>query len=262
MFNYLVESTGVRRGARTTRYFVGTAVVWGIALVAIVVAGIMAFDARVNADFESSAMLAPVVPPPPPPPPAPGHRSAAEQPSAPVRARVFESQREAPVICVPPRPQPPSSTTGIGVPGAHTAGDPGGEIGGAVESFGSGPIQDNQPRTPSDALSIPPPPPAPVERVVAPARPISKGPIAGTARKRVQPPYPIPAKSAGVQGAVVVEVTVSESGKVLSARAINGHPLLREAAVSAARNWEFSPTLLGDVPVKVIGTITFNFTLN
>jgi TonB family protein len=61
---------------------------------------------------------------------------------------------------------------------------------------------------------------------------------------------------------VVVEVTVDEEGKVISARAISGHPLLKDAAVEAARGWTFTPTKLQGDPVKVIGTITFNFILD
>jgi protein TonB len=60
---------------------------------------------------------------------------------------------------------------------------------------------------------------------------------------------------------VVVEVTVDEAGNVISARPISGHPLLKDAAVAAAKGWKFSPTMLTGVPVKVIGTITFNFNL-
>ncbi|HSO73526.1 MAG TPA: energy transducer TonB, partial [Blastocatellia bacterium] len=78
---------------------------------------------------------------------------------------------------------------------------------------------------------------------------------------RVEPTYPPLAKAARVSGSVVVEVTVDEAGGVISARAMSGHPLLKEAAVSAARGWRFSPTQLSGVPVKVIGTITFNFNL-
>jgi TonB family protein len=63
----------------------------------------------------------------------------------------------------------------------------------------------------------------------------------------------------GVTGSVVVEVVVDEKGIVLSARAISGHVLLRAAAESAARGWRWNPTILNDVPVQVVGTITFNF---
>jgi len=48
-----------------------------------------------------------------------------------------------------------------------------------------------------------------------------------------------------VSGAVVVEVTVDEQGNVISARAISGPPLLRDAAVDAARGWKFSTDDVG-----------------
>ena len=107
----------------------------------------------------------------------------------------------------------------------------------------------------------PPPPPRQGEPIEAP-KIIRKsgGVLQNTAIKRVTPEYPPLAAAARVSGSVVVEITVDEDGKVMAARAISGHPLLKDAAVDAARGWEFTPTQLGGVPVKVIGTITFNFT--
>jgi TonB family protein len=78
----------------------------------------------------------------------------------------------------------------------------------------------------------------------------------------VEPAYPPLAKAAQVSGAVVVEVTIDEEGNVIASRAISGHPLLKDASVAAARGWKFSQTKLQGEPVKVIGTITFNFTLD
>lgn len=89
----------------------------------------------------------------------------------------------------------------------------------------------------------------------------SGGVLQGSTLKRVEPVYPPLAKTARVGGTVVVEVTVDEAGKVISARAISGHPLLKHAAETAASGWEFKPTMLQGTPVKVIGTITFNFQL-
>jgi protein TonB len=54
-------------------------------------------------------------------------------------------------------------------------------------------------------------------------------------------------------------VIVDESGKVISARAVSGHPLLQAASVEAAYAAKFSPTLLSGQPVKVTGTISYNF---
>ena len=89
----------------------------------------------------------------------------------------------------------------------------------------------------------------------------SGGVFQTSATKRVEPAYPPLAKAAGVSGAVVVEVTVDEQGDVISARVISGHPLLKDSALAAARGWKFTPTQLSGSPVKVIGTMTFNFSL-
>lgn len=86
-----------------------------------------------------------------------------------------------------------------------------------------------------------------------------RGVLQGNALQRVEPEYPAYAKQTNVRGTVVVEVTVDECGKVIDARVISGPRELREASVAAARGWRFSRTLLGGRPVKVIGSITFNF---
>ena len=80
-----------------------------------------------------------------------------------------------------------------------------------------------------------------------------------TAIKREDAIYPPLARSAKVTGAVVVEITVDERGDVVSANAVSGHPLLKDSAVTAARKWKFTPKMVGGVPVKTVGTITFNF---
>jgi TonB family protein len=83
--------------------------------------------------------------------------------------------------------------------------------------------------------------------------------IKGAAIVRITPVYPPFAEAEGVSGKVVVQVMVDDQGNVTKARAIQGHELLREAAEQAARGWKFTPTTLSGKPVKVIGTVTFNF---
>ncbi|HZS06256.1 MAG TPA: energy transducer TonB, partial [Blastocatellia bacterium] len=85
--------------------------------------------------------------------------------------------------------------------------------------------------------------------------------LLGKATKRVQPPYPKKAKKEVVSGTVRVHIEISEAGKVVSAEAVDGPFMLREAAVKAARQWEFAPTLVDSKPVKVSGVLVFNFTL-
>jgi protein TonB len=64
-----------------------------------------------------------------------------------------------------------------------------------------------------------------------------------------------------IQGTVSVQVLIDEQGRVLSAKAVSGSPFLLIEAQKAAMQARFSPTRLGDQPVKVSGVITYNFVL-
>jgi TonB family protein len=93
-----------------------------------------------------------------------------------------------------------------------------------------------------------------------PADTIEGGVINGKALSKPPPAYPRAAISARVSGPVKVWITVDEQGRVVEAVAC-GHPLLTDAAVRAAYAARFTPTLLAGKPVKVTGTITYNFNL-
>jgi protein TonB len=58
---------------------------------------------------------------------------------------------------------------------------------------------------------------------------------------------------------VYVRITVDESGRVISAEAVSGHPMLRQATVEAAYKARFAPTRLEGQPVKVSGAISYYF---
>src|SRR5262245_62948194 len=90
---------------------------------------------------------------------------------------------------------------------------------------------------------------------------LSTDELSGYATNRVMPNYPIEAKKARAQGQVQVVVTVSESGKVIEAKAVSGHELLRDAAVQAAKQWEFNTTEVSSEPVKMQGVLVFSFAL-
>ena len=60
---------------------------------------------------------------------------------------------------------------------------------------------------------------------------------------------------------MVLVVTVDEEGSVSEIKVTNGHPLLDEAAISAVKQWKYSPTLLNGEPVPVIATVTVIFNL-
>jgi TonB family protein len=75
------------------------------------------------------------------------------------------------------------------------------------------------------------------------------------------PAYPPVAKAARASGTVRIQIVVDETGRVIAAQTLSGHPLLQAASVKAARKTLFTPTLLNGKPVKVAGVITFDFKL-
>jgi Ca-activated chloride channel family protein len=145
---------------------------------------------------------------------------------------------------------------GNGVPG----GVPGGVVGGVAGGMG-------------DAPPPPTPPPAKPqqlqqilglhERDIASSyvKPInvSGGVLQTSAVKKVQPAYPSLARAANAKGTVVVQVTIDEAGQVVATNTLSGHPLFRQAALDAAKQWQFKPTMLSGKPVQTTGVLTFNF---
>jgi protein TonB len=79
--------------------------------------------------------------------------------------------------------------------------------------------------------------------------------------RKVNPVYPPIARSARVQGVVILELTVDTQGFVTDARVLRSIPLLDQAALDAVRQWQYTPTLLNGIPVPVVMTATVQFTL-
>jgi protein TonB len=146
---------------------------------------------------------------------------------------------EAPKEIKPEVPVDTSFERNVGVEG----GIPGGVVGGVVGGLPEAP---------------PPPPPPP------PAQPVRVGGQikAPTQVRKVNPTYPSIAQSARVQGVVILEATIGIDGKVKDVKVLRSIPLLDQAAIDAVRQWEYTPTLLNNVPVPVIMTVTVQFTLN
>lgn len=105
-----------------------------------------------------------------------------------------------------------------------------------------------------------PPPPSPTPKPKSAI--VSGGILNGKAISKPAPVYPPIARAARASGVVTVQIVVDEEGRVISASAVSGHPLLQQSAVAAARQARFSPTRLSGQPVKVSGVITYNFVLN
>ena len=101
------------------------------------------------------------------------------------------------------------------------------------------------------ATQPPPPPDGPV-RVGGNVRAPSKV-------RDVPAVLPENARRAGVQGIVILEITVDAQGSVTDARVLRSIPLLDQAAIDAVRQWQYTPTLLNGRPVPIILTVTVPF---
>jgi protein TonB len=147
---------------------------------------------------------------------------------------------------------PAHANTVIGPNVTEPSGPGPGRDGGDLDTNGSGNVV---------VVRTPDPPPAPTPAPVIKRIVTASTVLNGKALDLPKPTYPPIAKQAGAHGSVNIQVLIDETGKVISARAISGNPLLTAAAQQAAYGARFSPTKLGDQAVKVSGVITYNFVL-
>jgi periplasmic protein TonB len=248
MFDKLVESAKEIQGRRARRLFLATVAVYAVALTALGVATVIGFHpALAGGDEVLSILIPPPVPSGPDPDSVqikPNLKSASDQgfvaPVKTIHPPKFDDLNLGPIrpILVPGDP------TVIGrdsvIPGAPISIDP-----------------------------PPPPPPTPTPVVKPAATPTPEKVVRltsmltqGRVLRRVQPPYPVIAKQARIEGSVQVQIDISEDGAVTNVTLLSGHPLLNDAALRAAKQWQFIPTELNGQRVRAIGMITFNFTLH
>ncbi|MFZ0860657.1 MAG: energy transducer TonB [Candidatus Sulfotelmatobacter sp.] len=195
-----------------------------------------------------------VAPPPPPPPPPP----AAEQVQR-VMRQVQTDVLSTGALRTPTRiPQkvqmikeeeaPPPMPAGGGVVGGVPGGIPGGQLGGVIGSVIS---------SASSLAAVPKFIPATPQRIR-----ISAGVTKGLLIQRIEPTYPPLARSARVQGDVVLSAIIDTNGHITNLQLVSGHPMLVPSAIAAVKQWRYKPYLLNGQPVEVETTITVIFTLS
>lgn len=90
---------------------------------------------------------------------------------------------------------------------------------------------------------------------------ISQGVKEANIVHQVPPVYPPGALARRIEGAVNLEVSIAEDGSIASVKVLRGQPLLAEAAVTAVRQWRYTPPLLNGKPIAVQKEITVDFKL-
>ncbi len=253
MFDQLLDSNLRARNVRSRLFFAIAAAAYAVVLIAIVTTAVLLFNPGLVAAMPLDVRLTAVkldnaV-----------QRTTQRQVSA---GRMAPAASRAFTVPEPSKIQTSRETESLPTVGpTRHVGVTNGPGSGLPPGVGTG----SENVVPGTNSKVPEPPPQPaVEKPVerkADAR-VSEGVLQGNAITKEVPRYPEIAKRAGIQGTVQVLVTIDESGQVVEASVVNGNPLLRAAALDAARRWRFSPTLLSRVAVRVQGILTFNFQLN
>jgi periplasmic protein TonB len=191
-------------------------------------------------------LVAPPPPPPPPPPPAATPVKVVKQ----IQSDIMNGQLRTPtkipekVQMIKEEESPPPVMSAGGVVGGVPGGVPGGQMGGVIGGIIS-----------STPVAVP--------KVATPQRVrVSQGVSQGLLIKKVQPPYPPLARSARIQGQVVLQAEIAKDGTIQNLRLISGHPMLAPAAIEAVKQWRYKPYFLNGEPVEVETQITVNFTLS
>ena len=90
---------------------------------------------------------------------------------------------------------------------------------------------------------------------------VSAGVAIGMLIHKTQPLYPAIARSARVQGTVVLQLKISGAGKVTNVQVVSGPPMLRQPAVDAVKTWVYKPYMLNNQPTEVDTTVNVVFSL-
>ncbi len=189
-------------------------------------------------------------PPPPPPPPAAAEVRVVRQ----IQTDMLTTGELRTPTKIPQKVQmikeeeapPPMAATG-GVVGGVPGGIPGGQLGGVIGSV----------ITATNLSAVPKFVPVTPQRIR-----ISGGVTKGLLIHRVEPTYPPLARSARIQGDVVLSAIIDANGQITNLQLVSGHPMLVPAALSAVKQWRYKPYLLNGQPVEVETTITVIFTLS
>jgi periplasmic protein TonB len=194
-------------------------------------------------------LVAPPPPPPPPPPAAEVQRVVRQIQTDMLNTGQLRTPSRIPqrvqMIREEDAPPPMPSVGGVvgGVPGGIPGGQLGGVIGGIVNATSNAAIPKFVPVTP--------------QRVR-----ISQGVTKGLLVQKIEPQYPTLARSARVQGDVVLSAVIDTNGQITNLQLVSGHPMLVPAAIAAVKQWRYKPYLLNGQPVEVETTITVIFSLS
>jgi TonB family protein len=79
---------------------------------------------------------------------------------------------------------------------------------------------------------------------------------------KIEPVYPAIARAAHIQGSVVLQASVDDSGHVVAVKVISGPPMLRQAAVDAVKQWRYEPFTVDGKAEPATAQIKLDFAMD
>jgi periplasmic protein TonB len=184
---------------------------------------------------------------------------------APVEARRIPAANTVASVPVPaptptPTPVPTPVVTAVVVPQARPAIVPQP----APEPVVSTPSVESKPAPVMTAVNTPPasvstpavsPPGAPLRVHV------SASTLEDYITRKVAPVYPLIAKTAGVEGLVVLDIVIDNRGKLTDVKLVRGPAMLARGAQDAVREWRFKPYIVDGSAVEMECEVSMSFRL-
>jgi periplasmic protein TonB len=193
--------------------------------------------------FEQTFLVAPRPPAAAPPP-------AQEAKAVKAVARPIPQQAVTQPVAIPAKirvvhDEAPPDAGALGVEGGVPGGVPGGVLGGIIGGTGN--------------VAPPPPPPAahPTHEIMRVGGDVKEPQVIYAP----EPAYPVLARTGRIEGVVIIDAVIDETGRVVQERAISGPALLMKAALDAVSQWRYQPTILDGEAVSIRMHVTVKFRL-
>ena len=90
-------------------------------------------------------------------------------------------------------------------------------------------------------------------------RKVSKADGLNAVTSKVPPEYPAIARQLKIEGAVELEVVVTEAGTVEKVNIVSGNPVLTRPASDAVKKWKFAPFTADGKTVRAVVPVSLSF---
>jgi len=91
---------------------------------------------------------------------------------------------------------------------------------------------------------------------------VSEGEMRESRMEKIDPVYPPIAIQERIQGPVVLDLRIIQTGDVEQVSLVSGHPMLVSAATEAVKQWKYKPYVKDGTPVVVLTMVRLNFALS